>query len=268
MPVKGIVYLQMARLWPFYFMFFLSLQFVLPRMFRLCISKDSTNWKWLHGTTKAGSPAAEYLSYLLISGGIVVFCSLLAVEHWSDLQTLSMHDRLYSTVPEAQLLAAVSLAYQLYNFVVCFTLPNDCGQLEQKFHHATTALLSYFVMHPYAHYYAFFFVGVAELTNVPLTLVDAGKAFPGLRTMIPTLNACTRIVFALSFFAIRLFWWPYISYQFWLQSIELLQNNTAHNNYVVFIFLVSNVSVFLFVVCFVVDVDVGGLLWVIEHSLR
>ena len=54
------------------------------------------------------------------------------------------------------------------------------------------------------------FAQVAELTQIPLTLVDACRAFKPLRTMIPTVNSVSRIAFALSFLALRLIAWPIV----------------------------------------------------------
>ena len=235
-------YMELAKLWPIYFLFYLALQFILPRAIRLFVDKNDIKWNWLHGQTRSGGRAAEYAAYLLISGGIVIFCSLLAIEKWSDIQDIPIPDRLDQNIPEAQLLASIMLAYQLYNFSICFLLPDDCGRMDNYLHHAATALLAYFVLHPYAHYYAFFFVGVAELSNVPLTIVDACRSLPKLGEMIPNVNIIARVLFAISFFVIRVFWWPYISYQFWWSSIERLSNGTAHSNVVVFIFLTFNVG--------------------------
>ena len=241
-----VFYTDIAKLWPIYSLFYLSLQWILPRLIRHCASDENqSKWQWLHGKTRSGSKAADYVSYLLISGSIVIFCSLLALCKWSELQALPLDSRLYENIPEAQLLASVMLAYQIYNFAVCFVLPEECGKIEHKLHHATTGLLAYFVLYPYAHYYAVFFVGIAEITNVPLTVVDACRAFPELRSMIPTVNTWFRTIFAVTFFLIRGLWWPYVSYQFWLQSIELLRTGTAHRNSVVFIFLISNVGLTL-----------------------
>lgn len=243
--MRDIFYYEIAKLWPFCTMLYLSLQFVFPRVMRLLISENNKKWKWIHGTTRSGGKAAEYLSYLLISGGIVIFCSIIAVLKWSDIQTIPIEKRLYATIPEAQLLGATMLSYQVYNFILCFTLTKDCGKIENKLHHFTTALLSFFVLEKYVHYYAFFFVGIAEITNIPLTLVDACRAFPTLRSMIPTINTCGRLVFAISFFVIRIFWWPIVSYQFWVLTIDALKTGRSHNIYVALIFLVSNAGLTL-----------------------
>ena len=95
------------------------------------------------------------------------------------------------------------------------------------------------------NYYAFFFVGIAEATNIPLTVVDACRAFPKLKEQIPKTNTMARLIFAISFFIVRVFWWPYVSYTFWLLSIDLIRNGDAtkiHNIFVVYIFLFNKRS--------------------------
>jgi hypothetical protein len=101
----------------------------------------------------------------------------------------------------------------------------------------------YFALHPYLHGYNFFF-GVAELTNVPLTVYDVFKYQKsiGWQTKYSALFQITQVSFALSFVAIRLVWWPMVSYPFWLESVAALKGETnAHSPFVIGFFLLSNV---------------------------
>jgi|TARA_B110000208_G_C11606255_1_gene371944 hypothetical protein len=239
------LYAELARLWPVYALLFLALQFIFPRLLRNTVPETNPTWNWIHGTTRSGGKAAEYLSFLFISGTVVTFSATLAYFKWSDIQSIPEEQRLYASIPEAQLLASVMLGYQIYNFAMCFILPKDNGKFENYCHHFSTALLSYFVMGPYVHYYAFFFIGVAETTNVPLTIVDACRAFPRLREMYPTVNTLSRGLFAVSFLVIRVCWWPYVSYSFWLLSIELLKKGGGHNVFVIYSFLFGSVGLTL-----------------------
>ena len=132
------------------------------------------------------------------------------------------------------------LAYQLYNIICACTIA-DLRTPAFIGHHAMTALLSYFTLAPFVHYYALFFIGIAEATNFPLTFVDATKAFKSLRGAFPCANQFFRIAFALSFFAVRMIWWPIVSLDFWRLSLAALREGTAHSTFVVGTFLVGNV---------------------------
>jgi hypothetical protein len=125
--------------------------------------------------------------------------------------------------------------------VGCALLINDLYSVAFVGHHASTALLSWFVMGPFVHYYALFFIGVAEVSNMPLTVVDACKAFKPLRKIVPTLNTLSRLSFAVSFVVIRIVWWPIVSFGFWQLSLEALRTGSAKNSAVVGVFLVGNV---------------------------
>ena len=132
------------------------------------------------------------------------------------------------------------LAYQLYN-VICACTIADLRTPAFIGHHAMTALLSYFTLAPFVHYYALFFIGIAEATNFPLTFVDATKAFRSLRGAFPLANKFFRVSFALSFFAVRMIWWPIVSLDFWRLSLAALSEGKAHSTFVVGTFLVGNI---------------------------
>ena len=107
-------------------------------------------------------------------------------------------------------------------------------------HHLVTGTLAYFGLNPYLQYYGLFYMGVAEFTNIPLTFVDVFKYLPEAAKKFSFLNEASRIIFALAFIALRLVYWPIMSYDFWTGSINLLQTGNAHSNFVVTFFLVAN----------------------------
>jgi hypothetical protein len=108
-------------------------------------------------------------------------------------------------------------------------------------HHLITGSLAYFGLYPYIHYKALFFFGVAEFTNVPLTVVDVFKYFPDMAKKYSFINEFSRYVFALSFVVLRLIIWPYCCYDFWTGSVNLLRTGAAHSNFVVAFFLGANI---------------------------
>jgi hypothetical protein len=132
------------------------------------------------------------------------------------------------------------ISYQGWNVLLCF-FNADLRDPAMIGHHLATFSLAYFGLNPYVHYYALFFFGFAEITNIPLTMVDIFKYFPDLKEKFPTLNELCRVSFALSFIVLRLIVWPYVSYTFWVGSINLLQSGEAHSSFVVFVFLAANI---------------------------
>jgi hypothetical protein len=132
------------------------------------------------------------------------------------------------------------LSYQGWNVLLCL-VNADLRDPAMIGHHIATFSLAYFGLNPYVHYYALFFFGFAEMTNIPLTLVDIFKYFPDLKEKFSTINEICRISFALSFIVLRLIVWPYVSYGFWVGSLNLLQSGEAHSPLVVFVFLAANI---------------------------
>jgi hypothetical protein len=130
--------------------------------------------------------------------------------------------------------------YQLYNFILCF-LMNDAWSLAMVGHHFFTGTLAFMGLFPYMHCKAVFFFGVAEFSNVFLTCRDFFKYIPDSKTNYPFLYYLSSILFGTSFIIVRMIMWPYFCYDFWMDSIYLIQSGNAHSNFVVISFLVANV---------------------------
>ena len=107
-------------------------------------------------------------------------------------------------------------------------------------HHFVTGSLAYFGLHPYLHYYGMYYFGIAELTNIPLTIMDVFKYFKHWADKYPTLNSIIRTTFGVSFILLRLIMWPILSAPFWMGSLTMLYNGTAHSPFVVAYFLLAN----------------------------
>ena len=107
-------------------------------------------------------------------------------------------------------------------------------------HHFVTGSLAYFGLHPYLHYYGMYYFGIAELTNIPLTIMDVFKYFKHWAERYPSINGTVRTTFGVSFIILRLILWPIYSYPFWVGSLSMLYNGTAHSSFVVAYFLLAN----------------------------
>lgn len=134
------------------------------------------------------------------------------------------------------------ITFQGWNVVLCL-LEKDLNNTAMIGHHLATLSLGYFGLHPYLHGQSLFFFGTAELTNIPLTIYDMFKYMKpaGWQKEYKGIFEFAKISFALSFVVLRICYWPYMSYPFWVSSLELLQSGKAHSNFVVGFFLGANV---------------------------
>lgn len=155
--------------------------------------------------------------------------------------------------------------YQGWNVVLCLLL-EVLGDPSMIAHHIVTGSLAYLGLHPYLHLRGLFFLGIAEVTNIPLTFFDVCKKFEsigktaasrkarlefkgegeGPELQKSALHEASQAIFALSFIVFRLVLWPYHCYFFWSGSVDLIVsghhgNEQVHSRLVVIYFLVSNV---------------------------
>eukprot|EP00326_Haptolina_ericina_P016885 CAMPEP_0181185802 /NCGR_PEP_ID=MMETSP1096-20121128/9701_1 /TAXON_ID=156174 ORGANISM="Chrysochromulina ericina, Strain CCMP281" /NCGR_SAMPLE_ID=MMETSP1096 /ASSEMBLY_ACC=CAM_ASM_000453 /LENGTH=156 /DNA_ID=CAMNT_0023274669 /DNA_START=437 /DNA_END=907 /DNA_ORIENTATION=- len=111
-------------------------------------------------------------------------------------------------------------------------------------HHVITAALSVLGLHPvaFAHFYDLYFAGVAELSNVPLAFIEAGKLIPQLKDRCPRTSEAASIAFTASFFILRLLCWPTVSLFFWSDTIAHINEGTIHATSVAAFYLLSNTA--------------------------
>jgi len=186
--------------------------------------------------TRAGTPYSQLLAYIVVSGICTTVSGLAGCYGWIYDSAL-IQDRLYeeSKSGAARWMAIIMVAYQIWNFWLCCLL-KDYRTAENLGHHSVTATLSYFTRFPFVSYYCLFFIGVAEMTNIPLSVFDSLK-FMQLKNEFPSLYKYSRVTFAVSFLIIRCGVWPIISYDFWTQ---VLGAEKWHSPFVCIFFLVGN----------------------------
>lgn len=188
--------------------------------------------------TRDGTPYSQFLAYIILSGICTGASGLIGCYGWI-LDSAAIQDRLYeeSNSGSARYMAILMLAYQSWNFGLCAYL-KDYRTAESLGHHSVTAILSYFAIFPFVPYYVLFFIGVAEMTNIPLSVFDALK-FMKLKDEFPKLYTYSRVIFAVSFLIIRCGWWPIVSYDFWKNMLGtgVFQ---MHSPFVGIFFLIGN----------------------------
>lgn len=191
---------------------------------------------------KKGSRASDILSFQIVAGICLAYLGINGVILWFNLNSNYTMDNLIKDKYHAReefvenFLLLPMLSYQFWQIILCFIL-NDLFDVAMIAHHILTFLLAYICLHPVLHYYVCFYFGLAEITNLPLTIIDTFKYFPDLGEKFYYLNRFCKYSFASLFFIIRIFYWTYITFNMLLFLVPLCWNGNAHNIYVIFYFL-------------------------------
>jgi hypothetical protein len=146
-------------------------------------------------------------------------------------------------------MAELMVAYQLYDLVTMF-LFKELYSHAMLVHHLLTLVLAVAGLYGYMHGtkaghtteappstraflppphgcclraragQCYFFFGVIESTNIPLTLIDIFKYFPVLIKRHGGVYVAFRMLFAASFALFRLVLWPMNTYSFWMSVLD------------------------------------------------
>ncbi|KAL1512058.1 hypothetical protein AB1Y20_005331 [Prymnesium parvum] len=168
----------------------------------------------------SSSCLADLVSYNLIASGYALSSSYIGCTAWFGGGAAAIggtvQERMYSYLPPMGILSICTTAFELFNVVICIVLP-EYRTAPFVGHHLVTFILATMSFHPWLHYYAVFFFGVASVSSVPLCGSDIFNALG-----FPTVKLGCDVLFAVSFFAIRTVYWPIVSYSFWSDSITML----------------------------------------------
>lgn len=130
--------------------------------------------------------------------------------------------RLYATSPGAMRVLQAHLAFEAWDFGVSF-FNKTLRAPEMLAHHALAALLCYWALTmPYMHYYAVYFMGVAEISSVPLVLVDAGKYYPDVSKRFPGVDLAAKLTFLACFVLVRDVFWVLTAIEVWKDGLAVL----------------------------------------------
>jgi len=135
------------------------------------------------------------------------------------------------------------VAFQTYEVILAVIAPRLRGKhFEMIGHHVVTLVLAVLGgTHQYVYYYAPFFFGMSEISSVPLTFIDLFKQYKGLSKSYPILNELSRNLFAVSFLALRVVYWPYVCYIFWTDSLIEVRKPDRVALYCIVAFWVANI---------------------------
>lgn len=195
--------------------------------------------------SKKGSRGSDIVAFALVACILVTYVTIAGILGWWNLfdvlDTTNIYENKFygrSTYVENHLVYPM-VCYQIWNLTTSlilteFRTPDAIG------HHVVTATLAYFGFAPYAQYYALFYFGVAEASSIPLNLLDVFKYLPHLTDQYPAVQGAVKASFGISFFIIRMFYWPVLSYELFFGCLELFQSGKAHSTFVVGFFLGAN----------------------------
>jgi len=152
---------------------------------------------------------------------------------------------IYEHIYIGERVSCIMLAFQMYEIAAAIPGGSRLRGLHYEMigHHCITLLLSVLCYKYQAfHYWAPCFMGMAEFSSIPLAFIDFFKQFPQYRERFPTVNELSRNIFAVLFLTIRGCYWPYSSFWFWKQSLQVLASGVTYTPLgVIYTFLVCNV---------------------------
>ena len=147
--------------------------------------------------------------------------------------------RLYASLPAGENVHSVTIAYEAWNSVAAIAIP-EYRSWAFVGHHAVTLYLAVLGTHPFAHYYALFFLGLASVSSVFLCVSDVFKHSAVLQEMAPTLALALRLCFALSFLAVRTCMWPVMSFRFIKDVLDACDAGVHYSQWVACVYIGAN----------------------------
>eukprot|EP00904_Undaria_pinnatifida_P005341 jgi/Undpi1/1937/HiC_scaffold_12.g05324.m1 len=174
----------------------------------------------------------------------VAHCAFWGIYYWCG-EAGTVEDRLYGPTVGAVFIGKVNLAFQFYDLLATMVI----GRLrkpEMLVHHTVSTLMCYFLMRDcYVHYFAIFFLGISEVSSIPLVFVDIFKFFPEVAARCEKANELARIAFAVLFIVLRVLYWPVIAGRHLWDTFGSMQAGTVHNAGVAGFFTACNLSLTL-----------------------
>lgn len=161
------------------------------------------------------SQQAAFVAHQLIALPLMLYVAALGSVAWfSPREAGTVEDRIFGHDPTGSRLAIVLLG-ALVLWDIPMTFHPSIYSAASMGHHVGLAVLAVLSLYPFMQYYTPFFVGVVELSSVPLQVVDFfrpehfGRLLEG-RPALGMLNTVARGTFTLSFIVVRTVWFPIV----------------------------------------------------------
>jgi len=211
--------------------------------FGLCALYKSIGW-WDGMKTKKGEHVRNVIAYEFTFGvfcswffyyGLVLYYQLHGVD---DLYTEPLLSNPYygRSVNVVQNILYPMMWYQIWNLFFTFWI-KDLFVLEQVAHHILTGAIQYIGFPGFLNYHAYFFIGIVEMSNIPLAIVDLTRYDPDFEKRWPKLYSAMRIFFVLGFVVTRNILWPLIATPCMIDLYNTIQEGKAHSVFVVCAFM-------------------------------
>lgn len=199
--------------------------------------------QWWPGKARKGSRLSDVMAFQIVAFICLTYMAGVGTVAWFhlygpwDMSSLTADHYLGHEQFVIDHLLVPMFCYQFWNVILCFVL-NDLHEIVMIGHHTVTLGLAYVCMHPCLEYFVCFYFGLAEVTNIPLTIYDTLKYFPEIRKQHENLNELCKYLFVGGFYCIRIFYWTPITFYMIRDDLyPLLANGTAHSAPVVGFFL-------------------------------
>lgn len=155
--------------------------------------------------------------------------------------------RLFGYLEEGEMICAVNFAFQTWNFVISLPTPELTSPIILG-HHLLAALVAWCGLHyQYLHYYGVYFLGLTEVSTVPLVFIDLAGYFPvesgsWFDTFV---GAICNPLFALTFTIYRVVLWWKVSLLLWSDVRQVFKTGMVEmyrpgKSFVLYIFMVCN----------------------------
>lgn len=204
-----------------------------------------TQLGWWKGekSVRGGMEMSHMVSFMAVSLYCCVYISMAGLTLYMgyfgvDEQYTMLTENVFyarSAFVEKHLLMPM-FCYQFWNTVTCF-LYKEMFNPTMIMHHTATCMLQVLGFLPFLHSECFFFIGLAEITNIPLTYMDLCKCKPEWKERWPNLYSLNQLVFAITFLAIRVVIWPIRAIPVWWNLALLLYEGKARNDTVAYGFI-------------------------------
>jgi len=175
----------------------------------------------------------------------LAYCAIVGTSAWLHDVNVgydTAFDRLYKPAPEsARRMILVNLAFQLWDLLISYGR-KELNSLEMLAHHALAATLCAIGLHVgFVQYYGIYFLGVTEVSSLPLVYVDSCKFYPAMQRARPGLDLVAKVLFGLSFVAVRDVYFIKYSKTLWEDSLKVLGDGSAKFPKLTVGFLCANV---------------------------
>mmetsp|Transcript_31590 Transcript_31590/g.94515 ORF Transcript_31590/g.94515 Transcript_31590/m.94515 type:complete len:179 (+) Transcript_31590:473-1009(+) len=121
------------------------------------------------------------------------------------------------------------MSYQLWSIPLCILVGENSGPMMA--HHVSVATLAVMcsTLITSTRYYCVFYFGVVESSSVFLSIMNAFKSRPHWIEAMPTLFACSKLLFSVTFLCMRIVLWIPLLLDFFRIAWDIGTSRGEHN---------------------------------------